>query len=76
MLTTVLAASSDSTAEAVGTIIGRVLILGLGAVLLVIGLRRRTATAGSRGTVMAVIGGVILVLGLLGAVTSVAMSSA
>ena len=75
MLITVLAASGD-TAEAAGAVVGRLLFLALGAILLVIGLRRRAATAGSRGTALAVAGGVILALGVLGTVAGLAASNA
>lgn len=76
MLTTVLAAASDDPARTAGAVIGRLLFLGLGVLLLVVGLRRRTATAGSRGTALAVTGGIILVLGVLGTAASVASNAA
>lgn len=75
MLTTALATAADDPARTAGEVIGRLLFLGIFAVMLIIGLRRRRATAGARGTALAVTGGVLLTLAFLGMIANLATTT-
>lgn len=70
---TVLAA--DDTARNAGAVVGRLLVLGIFAAMLIVGLRKRRATNGQKGTALAVVGGILLALAVLGTIGSLAATS-
>ncbi|HZB50119.1 MAG TPA: hypothetical protein VE547_13585 [Mycobacteriales bacterium] len=75
MLTLALTSAADDTARTAGAVFGRLLILGIFAAMLIIGLRRRRATNGQKGTVLTVVGGLMLTLAVLGTLASLATAS-
>lgn len=75
MLSLALNSAADDTARTAGAVFGRLLILALFATMLVMGLRKRRATNGQKGTALAVVGGVLLALAVLGSVASLGASS-
>ena len=60
----------DETAAALGAVVGTLVMVGVGVGLLVLGLRRRRA--GQGGTALVVMGAVVTVLFVLGALGNLA----